>query len=83
MISASTLAVAIIFLIFHISLEAWLGAIISVVIIKAGIEMLRDTISQILGERNDTELAKAIHDTVMSFPDYEIQAAMDTDFTEE
>ena len=74
-ISASTLVAAGIFLIFHISLEAWLGAIISVVIIKSGIEMLRDTISRILGERNDAELAKAIHDTVMSFPD--VQGAYD------
>ena len=68
-ISASTLVAAGIFLIFHVSLEAWLGAIISLVIVKSGVEMLRDTISQILGERNDTELAKAIHETVTSFPD--------------
>ena len=68
-ISASTLVAAGIFLIFHVSLEAWLGAVISVVIIKSGLEMLRDTISQILGERNDTELVKGIRDTVMSFPD--------------
>ncbi len=74
-ISASTLLAAGIFLIFHISLEAWLGAIISVVIIKSGIEMLRDTISQILGERNDKELAKAIYATVLSFPD--VQGAYD------
>lgn len=74
-ISASTLIAAAIFLVFHISLEAWLGAIISVVIIKSGIEMLRDTISQILGERNDVELAKGIHETVMSFPD--VQGAYD------
>ena len=74
-ISASTLVAAGIFLIFHISLEAWLGAIISLVIIKSGIEMLRDTISQILGERNDKELAKGIHDTVLSFPD--VQGAYD------
>ncbi|MBR4655246.1 MAG: cation transporter [Oscillospiraceae bacterium] len=74
-ISASTLVSAGIFLIFHISLEAWLGAIISLVIIKSGIEMLRDTISQILGERNDKELAKGIHDTVLSFPD--VQGAYD------
>ena len=68
-ISASTLVAAAIFLIFRISLEAWLGAIISIVIIKSCIEMLRDAISQILGERNDVELAKGIHETVMSFPD--------------
>ncbi len=74
-ISASTLVAAGIFLIFHVSLEAWLGAIISLVIVKSGIEMLRDTISQILGERNDTELAKAIQETVTSFPD--VQGAYD------
>ena len=39
-ISAATLVAAGIFLIFHVSVEAWLGAIISVVIIKSGIEML-------------------------------------------
>ena len=68
-ISASTLLAAGIFLIFHVSLEAWLGAIISVIIIKSGIEMLRDTISQILGERNDADLARSIKKTVTDFPD--------------
>ncbi len=74
-ISASTLVAAAIFLIFHISLEAWLGVIISVIIIKSGVEMLRDTISQILGERNDIELAKAIRQTVREFPG--VQGAFD------
>ena len=74
-ISASTLVAAGIFLIFHISLEAWLGAIISIVIIKSGVGMLKDTISKILGERNDTELARNIKETVVSFP--EVQGAYD------
>ena len=74
-ISASTLAAAAIFMIFHVSLEAWLGAVISLVIIKSGIEMLRDTISQILGEKNDPELAGNIKKTVLSFPD--VQGAYD------
>ena len=74
-ISASTLVAAGIFLIFHVSLEAWLGAVISLVIIKSGIEMLRDTISQILGEKNDPELARSIKKTVVSFP--EVQGAYD------
>lgn len=67
-ISASTLLAAAIYLIFGISLEAWLGAIISMIIIKSGYEMLKDTISQILGERNDPELARNIKKTVVSFP---------------
>ena len=74
-ISASTLVAAGIFIAFHVSLEAWLGALISVVIVKSGVEMLRDTISRILGERSDAELAKAIRDTVLSFP--EVQGAYD------
>ena len=74
-ISVSTLAAAAIFMIFHVSLEAWLGAVISLVIIKSGIEMLRDTISQILGEKNDPELAGSIKKTVLSFPD--VQGAYD------
>ncbi|MCR5088278.1 MAG: cation diffusion facilitator family transporter [Oscillospiraceae bacterium] len=68
-ISASTLLAAAVFLLFHISLEAWLGAVISLVIIRSGVEMLKDTISRLLGERNDAELARAIRHTVVSFPD--------------
>ena len=68
-ISASTLAAAGIFLWKGISLEAYLGAVISLVILKSGVDMLRETISQLLGERADAELAKGIKQTVLSFPD--------------
>ena len=74
-ISASTLVAAVIYLIFGLSLEAWLGAIIAVVIIKSGIEMLRDTLSKLLGERADAELAREIKKTVMSYP--EVSGAYD------
>ena len=66
-ISASTLVAAGIFLAFHISLEAWLGAIIALVIIKAGLDMLKETLSKILGERNDVELAKSIKKTITGY----------------
>ena len=74
-ISASTLVAAGIYLLFHISLEAWLGAIIAAVIIKSGIEMLRDTLSKILGERADAQLARDIKETVTSYP--EVSGAYD------
>ena len=67
-ISASTLVAAIIFMVSGVSVEAWLGAIISAIIIKSGIEMLIDTLSKILGERADAELATAIKQTVLSYP---------------
>ena len=68
-ISVSTLAAAGIFLWKGISLEPYLGAAISLVILKSGIDMLRETISQLLGERADADLAKGIKETVLSFPD--------------
>lgn len=68
-ISASTLVAAVIYLIFHISLEAWLGAVIAAVIIKSGVEMLGDTLSKVLGERVDAELARGIKKTISEFPE--------------
>lgn len=67
-ISASTLAAAAVFLLTHISLEAWLGAVIAVIIIKSGIGLLRDTISQILGQRADGKLVGEIKKTCRTFP---------------
>ena len=68
-ISASTLVAAAIFMIFGFSLEAWLGAIIALVIIKTGIEMLRDALSQILGQRADAQLARDIKSTIGQHPE--------------
>ena len=70
-VSASTLVAAAIFIFFGLSLEAYLGTIISVIIIKSGIDMIRNTISQILGERNDPELAREVRKTVEDFPGVE------------
>lgn len=74
-ISASTLVAAGIYLLFHISLEAWLGAVIAAVIIKSGIGMLRETLSKILGERADAQLARGIKETITRYP--EISGAYD------
>ena len=74
-ISASTLVAALIFINTGLSLEAWLGAVISIVIIKSGIDMLKDAISQILGESHGPELAKGIKKTVTSYPG--VQGAYD------
>ena len=59
-LSASVLASAIIYILTGLSLEAYVGVIISVVIIKAGIEMLIETLDEILGRRADPELTGEI-----------------------
>lgn len=68
-ISASTLVAAGIYLIWGISLEAWLGAVISLIIIKSGIDMLREGVSSIVGERVDSELTNGIKETILKFED--------------
>ena len=63
-LSLSTLIAAIISIFFHISLEGILGVIISLVIIKASIDMLKETIDSMIGVRVDSELSKKIKDSV-------------------
>ena len=67
-ISASTLVAAIITFLGGPGLEAWLGAVISLVIIKAGIDILREAVSKLLGERADADVARAVKDTINSVP---------------
>ena len=74
-LSASVLASAIVFLIWGISLEAYVGVIISIVIIKAGIEMMIETLNDIIGQRGDAEMARTIKHLLTEEP--EIRGAYD------
>ena len=67
-LSASVLASAILYLTTHISLEAYVGVVISIFIIKSGIEMLRETLDDILGKRVDREFLNAIKATICREP---------------
>ena len=68
-ISGTTLVSAIITYTTGHSLEAYIGVLISIVIIKSGFELLRETISRLLGERIGVDLATGIKETIMKFPD--------------
>ena len=59
-LSSSVLLTAIIYLVFGLSLEAYVGVVISAFIIKSGIEMLLETLDDIIGKRTDTDLSKQI-----------------------
>ncbi|MBQ3283743.1 MAG: cation transporter [Atopobiaceae bacterium] len=65
-ISASTLVAAGINMAGGPGLEAPLGAVISLVIIKAGYEILREAIDKVIGERVDADVARAVKDAVCS-----------------
>ena len=68
-ISLSVLISAIVFLSKGISLEAYVGIFISIVIIKSGIEMMMDTLNDILGKRADAEKTKRIRKILESEPE--------------
>ncbi|MBP5211503.1 MAG: cation transporter [Pyramidobacter sp.] len=74
-LSFSVLVSAIVYLTTGISLEAWVGAVISLVIIKSGIEMMRETLDDILGARADKETTKQIKAILREFP--EVRGAYD------
>lgn len=59
-LSGSVLACAILFKLTGLSLEPFVGLVISVFIIKSGIEMMRETLDQILGMRADKEVTDKI-----------------------
>ena len=74
-LSASVLASAVIFVVSGISLEAWVGAVISLFILKSGMEMLTETLDDIIGKRTDADLAKKIRRLIVSEP--EVRGAYD------
>ena len=63
-LSTSVLASAIIFLVWDISLEAYVGVIIACFIIKAGIEMMVETLNDIIGKREDAETIQELKEII-------------------
>lgn len=63
-ISVSVLISAVIYLKTGVSLEAYLGVAISAVIVKSGVEMIVETVNDILGRRTDPELSESIKATL-------------------
>lgn len=66
-ITFATLVSAGVMLIWNVSLDGYLGALISLIIVKAGIEMLASPINQLLGAPASRELIRQIKSEVMGF----------------
>ena len=74
-ISTSVLISALIYVFAGVSLEAYVGVLISIFIMKAGIEMIQETVSNILGARSDKELTAEIKKIINEEP--EVHGAYD------
>lgn len=67
-VSASVFICAVIYILTGISLEAWVGCVISVFIIKSGIEVMLETLDDILGRRADPEMVKNLKKVISQEP---------------
>ena len=74
-LSFTTLLAGIVNYIWQWNLEGYLGVIISLFIIKAAVEMLKESTNSMLGERADSELSNKIKVSAMSFD--EVQGVYD------
>jgi cation diffusion facilitator family transporter len=66
-LSLSTLAAALMSIFFHIYIEGVFGAIISIFILKTGIEILMETMGSIIGTRVNSELSAKIKNYINTF----------------
>ena len=67
-LSTSVLASALIMVFADVSLEAYVGVLISLFIIKSGLEMMGETLGEILGQRSDSDVTTRIKEIVRSEP---------------
>ena len=65
-LSISVLASTIIYMIFGFSIEAYVGVLLAIFIIKAGIELIKESVDNILETRLDSTLAKDIKKEVVN-----------------
>lgn len=65
-LSLSTLVALIISLTTNVYIEGYLGILIGLFIIKSGFEALRESLSQIIGDRFDSEKSEAIKNLILS-----------------
>lgn len=66
MISTGTLIAIVTFHTLHVSIEPYVAVLISLFIIHAGVKMMSEAFSVIIGERTDSDTSRAIKNTVKS-----------------
>ena len=74
-LSISVLVSAIIYILFKINIEAYVGILLSLFIVKAGIELIKESVDNMLGTRVESSFAKGIKKEVIK--EKEVQGAYD------
>ena len=68
-LSSSVLASAVVYLLWGVSLEAYVGVVIAAFIIKAGVEMMIETLNDIIGKREDAETVRELKQIICAEED--------------
>lgn len=66
--SVITIVSSAVFLIFRLSVDAYAGILISALIVKSGLEVLRGTVSDLLGRPGEKELAQTLYREIRATP---------------
>ena len=69
LLSISVLAAAIIYMVFKVNIEAYVGILVSLYIIKTGIELIKESVDNVLGKRPDQKLVKKIKQEILKEQD--------------
>ncbi len=69
MSTGAVLMATLIYRIWGIELDAYMGIIVAILIIRAGIGIFRDALNSILGTSPDPELVELIRETIFSHPE--------------
>ena len=67
-VSVITLVTALVFLVFRVNLDAYAGIIMALIVLKAGLEVLRQTLSDLLGQSGEKELAQELYRIIRAEP---------------
>ena len=74
-LSTAVLISAVILLLFKFNIEAYVSVIISLFILKAGFEIIREAVDDMVGHRIESEYTKKVKDSVLTFS--EVHGAYD------
>lgn len=67
-VSVITLVTALVFLVFRVNLDAYAGIIMALIVLKAGLEVLKETLSDLLGQSGEKELAQELYRIIRAEP---------------
>ena len=68
-LSTAVLVSAVILMLFKVNIEAFISVVISLFILKAGIEIIIEAVDDMLGHRVEVEHTKKVKDVVLTFPE--------------